>query len=199
MLASALEAPISEYWEALGRFIHEFAKVESLLITLLRDLSKTSDETAGAIFSGLRVDGAKDTINRILDATGQTDIKSRLQSPFAQLGVIAGVRNKIVHWGATYDGGEQLLVTNARLYPTAARLTEIRVGAKDIKLMTGDLFKIALYLILEIRDYGDGDPDWAREELKRPWLYTLPAPPPRRKETRRQAPKRVRPQRSSQE
>src|SRR5687767_63683 len=98
------------YWAALGEFVHAFSQVERELQELVFHLSGVSAQDGKALFHGMRVDAAKDAINRLLDARGDTEIKARLEEPFAHLGHIAGMRNNLIHWGAAEGEGEWFLV-----------------------------------------------------------------------------------------
>lgn len=138
------------YLTHLGLFIHEFARCERTLHQLLIVQAGVTDEVAGEIFTGVRVDGAKDFINRILDGKGDSETKARLADPFAQLGLIAGVRNHLVHWGTSHTQGiPDFLISNSHLKPGPGREKEYRASVEDIKDMTMDLFRITVMLTIE--------------------------------------------------
>ncbi|QTN19190.1 hypothetical protein HZ989_13335 [Brevundimonas sp. AJA228-03] len=138
------------YLTHLGLFIHEFARCERALHQLLIFHAGVTDEVAGAIFTGARVDTAKDFINRILDGTGNKETKARLSDPFAQLTLIAGVRNHLVHWGTSHTQGvPDFLISNAHLKPGPGREKEYRASVDDLKNMTMDLFRITVMFTIE--------------------------------------------------
>ncbi len=181
-----LEAPYKDYWAELGRFIHHFSGAEFALVQLLGSHMRLSKEEAGAIFSGLRTSDAKDHTNRLLDAQGKSDLKAMLERHFAQIGVISGIRNNIVHWGAHHDGGPDLitadlLVSNAYLHPRPSQLKEYRISATDLRNMTDDLAIITIAFGL-LSEPIKMDAEW-KEFIGRPWLYKPPqqSPPPKEK------------------
>ena len=180
ILASISEEPYREYWQNLGKFVHIFAQAESRLLSLLRDIAGTSEPVGGVLFSGTRLDAAKDTINRILDATGQSETKKRLERPLAQFSAIGTIRNNIIHWGASYDGVPDLLVSNAGLYPSFDKLKEFRINVLDLDNMCSDLEKINFYLLMEQISYSLPHLDEIDAYLQEPWLYTPPQPSPRK-------------------
>jgi len=175
------------YWTELGRFMHEFSRVEALLVNLLRHYSGVTDAVGGAVLNGFRADAAKDAINRVLEATGRADAAKRLAPAFSHLSIIAGMRNKIVHWGATHQGDDEFLVTNAKLNPSKSRLTEIRITTGDLHAMSLDLYKIGIHFILEVR-FERAQPTQTLSEviavLEDAWLYKPPQQAPSKNGTR---------------
>ena len=174
-LANAIEEPYREYWAELGRFVHTFSETEQTLLSLLRHLAGVSDEIAGILFGGVRFDGAKDTINRIVAATAQTSVGDALRRPLAQFAAINTIRNNVIHWGAKHDGSTELLVTNAAQNPTADRLKEFRISPDDLRAMSVDLHKINLALVLLLLPSSSDEETFGRY-LAVPWLYKPPQP-----------------------
>jgi hypothetical protein len=180
-LREILEDRYGEYWAWLGKFTHEFSRVERLLQTLLRVKSGVSESVGRAIFSDLRMQASKDAVNRICDALGDAETKERLKPAFDQLGEINAVRNNLVHWGAVHDGSDALLVTNVRLIASADRLQEFRISPRDLRAMSLDLFLIGIYVVDAGRAFQFWDePDFAtmREGA---WLYKPPQRSPSQK------------------
>lgn len=181
------------YWAALGQFIHEFSGVERELLELARYLAGLQEPVAQAVLSSLRVDDAKNLINRILDARGETDLKERLQNPLDQLGAISTMRNSIVHWGAEVrDDG--LIVSNNYFAPSPDRIREFPVSDVILLQMTADLHQIGLHLFMTIRR-DEATPDeikQAERVLQPPWLYKSPQPLPRPRGTGTRARRRER-------
>jgi hypothetical protein len=144
-----------------------------------------TDDVGKAVAYGLRVDNAREMINRILDATGRPEVKQRLAGPFAQLGTISTMRNHIVHWGAR-ETNRGLLISNERIAFTPEKMAFHPVSADDLKLMRGDLQRIFSLLLIE--RYADEpkspfSADAVREVKARTWLYKRPQPIPRRSKT----------------
>lgn len=169
----AMEEPYHEFWFHFGRFIHGFARAELELILLLYEISGLPKQKAGAIFSGTRAEGARDTINNILGATGQIDKKERLKIPFAQLTTIGTIRNNLVHWGAEADNSGSFEVNNQNRSPLNPKSFNISID--DFTKMSRDLNVIYLLLKSE-RDAGD-IPRGLVEVLKQmTWQYKPPQP-----------------------
>ena len=177
-LADAADAPYLEYWAALGRFVHEFSRVERLLQMLLKQIAGVSDEVGRAIFSDTRAHAGKDAVRRILEARGVHAALQRLRPALDHLGNINGIRNNVVHWGAVHDGSDDLLVSNAHLAPTENRAREFRISPRDLTAMSIDLYQIGIFFIVEMRTDAGAMTEkemevWA-PVLKEPWLYKPP-------------------------
>jgi hypothetical protein len=108
-LLTMTEEPYQEYWWKLGKFIHNFAQAESRFLWLVRDVIGVEDPIGGLLLSGMRLDGAKDIWNRVLDATDQIERKTRLERFLDHLSANATIRNNILHWGATHDGERRFI------------------------------------------------------------------------------------------
>ena len=189
-LASMLDEPYRDYWPALGKFIHEFSGMESLLHELAIRVAGVSDNLGKAIFSGLRIDNAKDALNRMYEASGDQAAKDRMAPVFAQIGAIAGMRNNIVHWGAQSvsrdDGFEGLLVSNARIAHTKERLRTFVVSAEMLTDMRVDISKISMHLLVELfrdREGAKIAPTVTRV-LEAPWRYKSPPQSPAQRKPR---------------
>lgn len=129
-----------EYFEALGRLIHEFAQVEAVGQSLLFYYAGVPDIVGKALFSGVRLDSAKDPINRIIDAVElPPQKKANLKFAFDQLGKISSKRNNIMHFGAVYDGERGFVVSNSRSAHIETKINEFAVKASDLNDMISDL------------------------------------------------------------
>jgi hypothetical protein len=86
------------YYEALGRFVAQFAGVEATLFWALIFHGKINQKVAQAIFSGTRVDQAMSFISRICEAIDPgEERRSELRDVFTQLRAINDVRNSLLH------------------------------------------------------------------------------------------------------
>lgn len=137
------------YWKALGKFIHEFARIEAALQLLLWRLSKMDPKLAKAVFSGTRIDGASQFIRRLLEVRPIDKKKEAvLLDMLTQLKIINDVRNLIVHHGAKVQEGDLWLVTNKHTAHAARSLQEMQISVKMLNAMTSDLSRIGLNLTL---------------------------------------------------
>jgi hypothetical protein len=110
----------NSYFLALGLFTQAFTDMETLVALLLRIQTGVSQETARAVFSGVRIDQAKGFITRTREAYGVGEHPD-LKRAFDQIGVITGVRNDIVHFGSRYDGEGGFSVSNVLIAVSPAR------------------------------------------------------------------------------
>lgn len=89
------------YMFALGNFISMFSALEAKLQAALWKFAGVTPPGAQAVFSGVRVNGAMQFINRLADAQNWDKArKDELQFMFAQLGIINRLRNDLLHYGA---------------------------------------------------------------------------------------------------
>jgi hypothetical protein len=171
------DEPYTEYWYYFGKFIHVFSRVEERLLGFLRAQIEASPSTCAILLSGMRLDAAKDTINRILETTNQAERKARLERPFAQLAAINTIRNNIVHWGAIAHSDTEFFVSNWRLNHPKGKEKHFYVSKKGFEQMISDLNKIKLFLLLEESPSSSVDPRLV-SYLQEPWRYTPPQPSP---------------------
>lgn len=187
-----------EFWTALGRFIHKFAEVETLLFIQLIQTAGVPLQTAQAIFTDARIDKAKSTINRIRAANGMPK-SPVLTRAFDQLGVIASVRNDIVHYGAMHTA-EGFVVSNALWAHAPGKMRRFVISPTILNQMTTDLETIqACFAVLSLTgiapqqfiDQGFG------LRAQAPWQYKPPQPSARPGKNPNKPPKQPRPPRSS--
>jgi hypothetical protein len=178
------------YWRALGRFVDQFAKVESQLHTLLWQESEVNFSLAPAIFSGFRVDQAKDIINRIRQSKGRPE-SATLARAFSQLTIINKARNDILHYGANFDGTDFIVSTKLAAH-IPERERKFSASPKTLQDMTIDLYTIQSALAAYSLEAIYQLPDVAEEQLASltpvleafqksadaPWQYKLDTPPP---------------------
>lgn len=177
---------------ALGRFISMFSALEAKLQAALWKFAGVSPPSAQAVFSGVRVDGAMQFINRLADAQNWDKArKDELQFMFAQLGIINRLRNDLLHYGASWQEleDETFVITNKPFVHVPDRIQETRITPEILKDATFDTAQILLRLILFA--WSDEYPE-ARKQfdpvLSTSWRYK---PPPQHPQSRK-TPKRSR-------
>lgn len=149
----------------LGEFIEEFAQTEHHLRRLLMRHAGVTEAIGRALFQSGRIAEMKDSINRILDATGNDKAKAGLDPFFAQLSVISSVRNNIMHWGGYQLSSGEFLVTNLHMAPVEKGRGH-RVSAADLEDMLWDLSTISAAFII------------ARQRVKLSGKFRFPVPYP---------------------
>ena len=138
---------------------------------LLQLSAKVPKETAQALFHGTRARSAIDQINRLREVRGMPE-DADWKRAVDQFDLINGVRNDIVHYGATlHDDGFK--IASQRNIPRKQTVT--RVDAAQLDAMTDDLQTIAATIFVHQCLANEGKfegyvTDW-REVGRAPWKY----------------------------
>jgi hypothetical protein len=169
------------YYEALGRFIDMFSKIEMAAHIVLRHYAKMTTATANALLSGVRVDETKNRLQRLFDAGIMNEADWNDAEPiFQHLAVINGRRNNILHHGAISVAEGFGIVTNANIAHTQERGTKFPISPDILDNMTADLRKIMIHLYT--RHAGRPPLLGAHPEidalLRASWRYTQQPSPP---------------------
>jgi hypothetical protein len=195
--------PRRAYFEALGTFVNAFSRVETLVTLTLRRYAKTPTEIAKIIFAGAKIDLSSRYIKQLAEATGSSrEARDDLGSVFQQLGIINGVRNNVLHYGATGIDEGNAIVSDA--LKAKGEPTVFPISPEALEKMTRDLNKISIHLQYRHLDVDSVErPDVVLERILRlPWLYRHPQPPKSpnpaaaHPSTRKHAPKPSRPPRA---
>jgi hypothetical protein len=181
------------YWSSLGHFVEMFAFVELQLFLVLTRFTSVSNDVARAIFSGVHIETAIGLLRRTLSvAWGNLDAEE-FGEALAQLKLITGKRNDIIHFGSsTVEDGTRLVTTKAKaLFPADVR--ETRVSSRAIDAMLMDLSSIALELVawqhLPLKQLESKRPAGGSVPKKpRTWHYK-PDAPSRDRQPREQNPR----------
>ncbi len=180
----------SVYWRALGQFISEYAKIERYLFILLGLLSSVSFPKSRALFSGIRVEGAISSINRLLEVSDESEqTKSELADVFAQIAHINNVRNSILHYGMfALDDDDSFVSSNMVVALSPSRLREYEITVETLGQLTHDCEKAAAMLFQIIAERDNFRPDDRRLSRvfrwykRKPWLYRPPQQQHRREQ-----------------
>jgi len=124
------------YMFALGNFISMFSALEAKLQAALWKFAGVTPPGAQAVFSGVRVNGAMQFINRLADAQNWDKArKDELQFMFAQLGIINRLRNDLLHYGASWQEleDETFVITNKPFVHVPERIQETRITPEILK------------------------------------------------------------------
>lgn len=165
------------YYEALGRFVQIFAEVERIVWLTLVSYVEARLEIAKIVLTAGKVAQCATHIKQIAAATNAPREKRHdLEFIFNQLGIINGVRDLILHYGATSIAEGKGTVSNA--WKAKAEPQELPISADALLAMTDDLRKIIAHLAY--RHLGQPRPKGALslgvldEVLARPWRYKFP-------------------------
>jgi hypothetical protein len=190
------------YYEALGRFVDKFSRVEAAMTLTLWHYAKTPPEVSKVIFTSDKVDSCITKIKQVAKVYEvDTALQNDLEVVFQQLGIINGVRNDVLHYGAAFVAEGKGIVSDALKAKGEPYVFPISPTALD--QMTADLDKIIAHLkTVHLGDHADytilGNP------VHSPWRYKHPVPPrtPSKKvpdaPAKRRGPKRPRQPQSSQ-
>ncbi len=178
------------YYEALGRFVDMFARVETAMTLTLWHYAKTAPEIAKIVHAGTKViDTGADYIKQLVAVTNTSaDIQADIKDVTEQLRAINKIRNHILHYGAEMESiaTGRAIVSNA--YKAKNEPLEFPIGPTDLDNMTADLRKIAAHL--NERHLGkDSEYTMLSNPTDEPWRYKRPVPKPEQptKSERRQA------------
>jgi hypothetical protein len=169
---------LQAYYEALGRFVQMFAEVEKIISQTLWFYAGTKAAVAKIIFAGTQSETAAGYIKAVAKATNASNESlDDLENVLQQFGIIRGVRNDILHYGAKFIAEGKGLVSNA--WKAKAEPTEFPISADALLHMEKDLRKIIAHM--GYRHLGRAPPKSAfgqkilDEALHSPWRYKRPS------------------------
>jgi hypothetical protein len=91
---------LKAYHAPLGEFISMFARTKAMVQETLAHYAKLDKDTAMALLSGVKIDQAKNYLNRIFEAKPYDESAKVELGAFMQIGIINDVRNDLIHYGA---------------------------------------------------------------------------------------------------
>jgi hypothetical protein len=169
---------LQAYYEALGRFVQIFAEVEKLVWQTLVHYVGTSHEVAKIVLTAGKVDQCAKYIKQVAAAVNvPKEKRDDLELVLQQLGILNGVRDSILHYGATAIAEGRGTVSNA--WKAKAEPTEFPISDTALAEMADDARQIIAHLAY--RHLGRPWPRAAsniaflEEVLQRPWQYKYPS------------------------
>jgi len=157
-----------------------------------------------AVLSGVRIEAAMGYINRIAEADEwPSEVRSKWQKLFTQLGHINKLRNNILHFGTTPTiDGDRWLVSNREIAHHPSRIREAYVTPAILNNAEDDLGFIDVHAFtLMMRQHPkiprDALPDFDRELKNRTWRYRSQPQAVQVRTTQRTLPKQPRSPRPS--
>lgn len=186
------------YYEALGRFVTEFAAVEAAMFMALKFYAKVSWPMARVLFSGTRVRAAIDLINRTCEISDPgEDRRAELREVFKRLRAINEIRDSLLHHGSVTYSDRGRTTSNVLISHAPRSLKESPVSLEILDAMTADLRKIGYHLNMQVISPTASFAERAAEirELTDAWQYTPPGQPDAPARTHRQSPRRDEPDR----
>jgi len=165
---------LTEYYEALGRFVDMFSRVEAAITLTLWHYAKTSPEIAKVIFAGARVESGSTYIKQLAAATGAaTELQDDLEDILQQLNIIRGARNEILHYGAEPESVAKGNAIISDALKAKGKPTTFPINPTLLDQMRNDLHKIIAHL--KMNHLGDkkgytilGDPRLVTWQYKHP-------------------------------
>jgi hypothetical protein len=170
---------IDAYYQALGRFVHTFAKVEFTVFLVLRHYAKMPLHAARALLTGIRMDQTQGMLKRLrevefIDEAPWADVDRVLK----QLSEINKFRNDLLHDTTILSETGRGVVTNAAKALHEGRFEQSLVSPEILNNATFDLRKITTHLNVKHMGKPDpGDPKVAAL-LRAPWRYKPQSSPP---------------------
>jgi len=172
---------IRAYYEALGRFVDMFAVVETAVTLTLWTYAKTKSEIAKIILAGVRIDQGCNFIKQLATASDSSaENRADLECVFQQLGIITGVRNDTLHFGAQSVAEGRAIVTNS--LKAKGEPTVFPISPDMLNDMTADLRKIVVHLNHKhlgrpMPLLGTLERDALASVFQSPWRYKHPVAP----------------------
>ena len=112
-------------------------------VATLWHFAGVSTPTAQAVFSGTRIEGAMQFINRIADAQRWKKSKrNQIQHIFTQLGHLNKLRNEILHYGAWMLAPGAWIVSNKEFAHMIERIRSIQISPETLREATADVENI---------------------------------------------------------
>jgi hypothetical protein len=140
--------PTLMHYALLGRFIHQYARVEVAIHRLFRHVARLDDITGRAIGAGMRIVDLIDRIKRLI-ATGAVDKNegAEIGKVFTQLNAISELRDALVHRGAVAKEDE-LISHNAAIAKSAQDIQVLRIKVENLRDATEDLHAILFRIMM---------------------------------------------------
>jgi hypothetical protein len=159
----------------LGNFVEAFANLEAMMFQSLRFYARLDIDTARALFSGTRVDGAMQYVRRIWEvrpiAPGR---KVDMENVFGQIKLINDLRNKIIHYGTFVTSDKGRITSTIARALTPDRVEEHRATKKDLAAMVDDIRLINTALMWDFVPLPTGTVATLTQQtpiLLQPWRY----------------------------
>jgi hypothetical protein len=172
-------ASVEAYYQALGRFVHTFAKVELAVFFVLRHYARIPMDAARALLSGIRADQTQGMLRRLqevglIDRAKWEDVDRVLK----QFSEINKFRNDLLHDTTILSETGRGVVSNIGKALHEGKFEQSMVSPGILDNATSDLRKITLYL--NVKHTGRRDPGGLRiaAYLREPWLYKRQSSPP---------------------
>jgi hypothetical protein len=118
------------YFEALGRFVHEFARAEAAVHIGIHRFAGVSSETAAKFKGGMRLSDLVTVTRHLAKANRDRLSTGRVKELLDQLDKISSLRNQVVHSGVqtasekvesdpNYRGARALRAADRRAAPSS--------------------------------------------------------------------------------
>lgn len=138
------------YYQALGEFIDNFARMEVVLKRFLIKMLRVDDAVGRVVAAGLRADTLATYVLRINEMTPLPGSDAAfVVEAVKHFSAINTVRNDILHQGATLRDGK-LVISNAPVARTPAHKHEFNVTEEQIQQMADDMAKMLTHFFLHL-------------------------------------------------
>jgi hypothetical protein len=175
------------YYEALGKFVTNFALAEQVLFMLLIHRGKMHYRVGKAVLSGAKTDLIIDHLRRIsLAFTGSRELGGNMAGVLEQLKAISTVRNDILHYGGLDGDDYERIISNSMKALTPDQERSTPVSAETLRNMSRDCIKATVHMLIEMMDHVYGPailkqhggklPDQFTRDLECAWQYKTQQP-----------------------
>lgn len=167
----------SEYFSALGKFVHYFAMAEAEIHNSFYRFSGIDRKVAMAIKGSMRIGEVKSIIRRLpISKHFSDDARKDVLRIFEQFDLIATFRDCVIHRGAHVQLDGSLFSANSATTRTVESLQTAHFSLDDIKSAANDLNRMWLGLsqagrYREALAQGYSPVTVDGHDLLAPWLY----------------------------
>src|ERR1700729_3609547 len=128
-----------EFAEALGQFCWNFSITEAMVRSTLYRVMGVAPNVGNAVLSGISFNAMMDIISKVSAAQKWPNEKTKEWTRVkSQLGIIATLRNNILHYGA-YKLGADYVVSNQQVIHIPERLSEFKISRQTLLDASQDL------------------------------------------------------------
>jgi hypothetical protein len=178
-----------EFAEALGQFCWNFSITEATVRSTLHRVMGVAPNVGNAALSGISFNAMMDIITKLSAAQKWPNEKTKEWTYVkSQLGIIATLRNNILHYGA-YKLGADYVVSNQQVIHIPERLSAFKISRQTLLDASDDLAQAVARINLLFHDLPEEHVKLLRKARTPSWRYKQPPQAWSEGKTRNKAPK----------
>ena len=163
-----------EFAEALGQFCWNFSITEARVRSTLYRVMRLPLNVGNAALSGITFNAMMHSITKLSEAQNWPNEKTKEWTyTQCQLGIIATLRNHILHYGA-YKLGTDFVVSNQQVIHIPERLSAIKISRQTLLDASDDLAQADARINLLFHNLPQEHVEHLRKALTSSWRYKQP-------------------------